>query len=155
MTAYRFSLLALATFAVVALVPPAGHGARAERTLKVTPASGTPTTTFRVAFNPRRSTAALRNGAYRVRMDWRGRRARTCDRTAVVELEFARRGRWKAVRLRPNHPRRSPRWCRGTWIGRIQVVERYEVTCEADEICRDEGSYSDVTTERRFTRRVR
>lgn len=148
-------LIATAVLLAAALAPAAGHGARTERTLKVTPAVGTPTTTFRVAFNPRRSTAVLRRGSYRVRMDWRGRRARGCDRTAVVDLRFARRGRWRAVRLRPNHPRRTPRWCVGTWIGRIQVVERYEVTCDADEICREEGSYTDVTTERRFTRRVR
>lgn len=150
MAASRLLLsLVAAVLVAVAVLPAAGEGARKERTLKVGPYVGSTKTAFRVAFKPRRSVSSELD-YYRVRLDWRGGRARSCDRSQVVDLEEVRRGTWKAVRLTANHPRRRPRWCAGTWIGRVQRVNFVEDACEADEICRDEGSYEDVETERRF-----
>lgn len=119
--------------------------------LKVTPRVASPRTPFRIAFRPKRSLMATDEDRYVVRMDWRGGRAKRCDRFATVDLYAVRRGRWKAVRLRPDTPRRHPRWCKGTWSGRILHVVVDD--CGGDEICRDPDEYT--TVERRFTRRVR
>ncbi len=154
MHAPRLLLAALAGVLLFAVaLPVAGHGAKPPRTLKVSPKTGTATTSFRVAFLPWRTATASSGVTYRVRLDWRGGRARTCDRTQIVNLYEVRRARWKALRLQADHPRRRPRWCAGTFVGRIQTVEPVD-PCDTDSICRDDA-YDEVTTIRRFTVRVR
>ncbi|MBJ7329250.1 MAG: hypothetical protein JHC95_05090 [Solirubrobacteraceae bacterium] len=134
---------------IAALALPAVADSRA-KSLKVTPAVGSAKTTFRVVFKPKYSATYANNLTYGVRMDWRGGRAKGCDKYAE-SIVNARRGRWSVGRLTPNTPRGDRRWCKGTWVGRVM---RYEVDeCSGDEICRDPDVYR--TVERRWIRHVR
>ncbi|MBJ7329249.1 MAG: hypothetical protein JHC95_05085 [Solirubrobacteraceae bacterium] len=127
----RIAPLVIAALVVLTL-PAAGHAAGKQ--FKINTHHGTSKTTFRVAFKPKRS-----YDYYEVRMDWRGGKAKGCDKYASRTVVDNRRGAWSVVRLKPNTPRGNHRWCKGRWTVRVLRIHNYEVgdACGGDEICRD------------------
>lgn len=123
----------------------------------VRPAVGGPKTKFRVKLKAPQTLGRGSEFRYVARISIRRGRAgaNRCDTSGSARIpRRVKKGKRLRFTIKPKTPKRKPRWCKGSYIGKV-ALEKYVDPCALDDgICRD-SPFIDRRVKARFKVRVK